>query len=71
VPRFDVYGRYEIVVERIDGAWRVLQVGADGKRGLRADLAIPLDLPEEDLADYLDVLLHEGGSPGASIRRVG
>ncbi len=29
----DVYGRFKLLVERIDDRWRVLEVGDDGKRG--------------------------------------
>jgi hypothetical protein len=70
VLRFDIYGRYVLVVERGGGAWRVLQVGDDGKRGLRDDIVIPSDLSADDLAQYLDDLLHESGRPGARVRRL-
>src|SRR5580692_7931395 len=39
--RFDVYGRYVLIVERHGDNWRALQVGDDGKRGLREDIVIP------------------------------
>ncbi len=66
---FDVYGQYRLHLERHEGGWRVMRVGADGKRGL-LDLAIPPDLPESRLAEFLDDLLHEGARPGESVRRV-
>jgi hypothetical protein len=68
--RFDVYGRYILVVERHVDTWRVLQVGDDGKRGLRSDLVIPGDLPPDDIAQHLDALLHESARPGARVRRI-
>ena len=68
--RFDVYGRYVLVVERHEGNWRTLQVGDDGKRGLRGDIAIPSDLPPDAIAQYLDDLLHESGRPGARVQRI-
>jgi len=74
--RFDCYGRLLLDVERTpDATWRVLQVGADGKRRLRTDLAIPADLARDELARdelarWLDDLLHEHGGPGRSIRLI-
>jgi hypothetical protein len=67
---FDVYGQYVVHVERVDGAWRVLRVGADGKRALLG-VEVPPDLPAADLAEHLDDLLHETAGPGEVIRRVG
>jgi hypothetical protein len=68
--RFDVYGRYTLIVERHEGNWRVLQVGADGKRGLREDLVIPSTLSSDEIALYLDDLLHESAGPGLRVRRL-
>jgi hypothetical protein len=68
--RFDVYGRYTLLVERHEGNWRVLQAGADGKRGLRDDLVIPSTLPADEIASYLDDLLHEAARPGLRVRRL-
>lgn len=67
--RFDVYGLYQLVVEKAGESWRVLQVGNDGKRGLRTDLAIPQALSTaEEIGEYLDVLLHEHARAGRSVR---
>ena len=69
--RFNVYGRYHLLVERSGRAWRVLQIGEDGKRGLRDDISIPADLTHADeVAEFLDVLLHEHARPGTAIRLV-
>jgi hypothetical protein len=68
--RFDVYGRYTLIVERHEGNWRALQLGADGKRGLRDDLAIPSHLSSDEIAPYLDDLLHESARPGLRVRRL-
>jgi hypothetical protein len=67
---FDVYGRYTLIVERDEEKWRVLQVGADGKRGLRDDLVIPSTLSSDEIAAYLDDLLHESARPGLRVRRL-
>lgn len=66
--RFDVYGRYQLLVERSGESWLVLQPGADGKRRLRDDLQLPPHLSEGELRDYLDTLLHEHALPGTSIQ---
>lgn len=67
--RFDVYGRYELDIERRNRRWIVYERG-EGKRRARPDLAIPPDVPEDELGAYLDDLLHEAGSPGLVIRRI-
>jgi hypothetical protein len=68
--RFDVYGRYVLIVERSGTRWRVLQVGDDGKRGLRDDVAIPSELSPDEIAQHLDDLFHESARPGARVRRI-
>jgi len=79
--RFDIYGRYTLIIERSvegsragetgeTGEYLVLELGAEGKRRLREDIVIPPHLPEDEIATYLDDLLHEEGRPGASIRRL-
>ncbi|MCA9644524.1 MAG: hypothetical protein H6718_35005 [Polyangiaceae bacterium] len=67
--RFDAYGLYHLVVERHGDTWRVLQIGADGKRMERQDLAIPPDYASaREIGEFLDVLLHESSRPGRSLR---
>jgi hypothetical protein len=66
----DVYGRLTLLIERINGQWRVLEVGDDGKRGLCEDVVIPAHLTEAEIPHYIDVLFHEAARPGASVRRV-
>ncbi len=66
----DVYGRYRLLVERVENHWRVLEVGDDGKRGLCEDIVIPPHLVEAEIPAYVDDLLHESGQPGARVRRV-
>lgn len=66
--RLDCYGRFVLDVERMpDGTWRVLEVGAEGKRRVRDDLAVPPHAREDEIATYLDDLLHEYGGPGRAI----
>jgi hypothetical protein len=68
--RFDVYGRFILVIERTTSGWLVLQQGADGKRRIFEDVVLPPDLPEAEVVVHLDALLHELSRPGARITRL-
>jgi hypothetical protein len=67
--RFDVYGRFEVVVTRTPSGWRVVRSGAAGKRSLDGEFLEP-HVTEAGLADRLEILFHESGRPGARIRRI-
>jgi hypothetical protein len=67
--RFDVYGRYELDVERRGDRWVVYARG-EGKRRERPDIFVPAAITDEALGAYLDDLLHEEGSRGVVIRRL-
>ena len=67
--RFDVYGRYELDIERHGDRWVVYQRG-EGKRRERPDLTIPPDVAEQGLGGYLDNLLHEEGGPALVVKRI-
>ncbi len=66
---FEVYRLFVVHAERAGDGWRLLRVGADGKRGL-LDAVVPPGLAAADLAGYLDELFHELASPGDAVRRV-
>ena len=66
--RFDIYGRLELDVVREGGKWKVFNV-ASGKR-VPANVVIPIEVQEHEIATYLDDLFHEGAKPGESVRRV-
>ncbi len=70
--RFNIYGRYDLEVARVDEAWVVHRVDGHGPaaRRRRADLVVPSHLNETEVATYLDDLLHEQARPGDEIRRV-
>jgi hypothetical protein len=68
--RFDVFGRFVLLVERHGEGWRVLEVGADGKRRLFEDVVIPPHVPEDEIGTLLADLLHELAHPGRSVRRL-
>jgi hypothetical protein len=67
--RFSIYGRYEVDIERRAGRWVAFRRGPGTRREDRA-IVVPADLHEDDLATYLDDLLHEEAVPGQSIRRI-
>jgi len=67
--RFDVYGRFIIEVARTGNRWTVYYVGEGVKRPAH-DIQLPPEADEPSLADHLDILLHEYGAPGRSIRQI-
>ena len=67
--RFDVYGRYQLQIERHENRWLVYVLG-DGKRREHPNIFIPPDTAENALTAYLEDLLHEEGAPGRMIRRI-
>lgn len=59
--KLDVFGT-RFLVERVDGQWRTLLLGLDGKRS-PFPVAIPDSLSESELAQYFDDLYHELSTP--------
>jgi len=66
---FDIYGRFQIEIERDGDAWVAYRQGS-GVRRKDPDVVIPSELTEADLPSYLDDLFHEYASHGAAIRKV-
>jgi hypothetical protein len=68
-PRFNVFGR--IVEVRREGAqWQVYRVGAEGKR-TPAGFVVPDFVQEDELAQFLEDLLHESASShNGDVRRI-
>jgi hypothetical protein len=67
--RDDIYGRYVLDVAREGEAWVMYRVDGGRRRAVR-DFAIPSSLQPEEIAVYLDDMLHEGARPGAAVRRL-
>ena len=59
---FDVFGT-RIIVERSANGWAMFYPPQGGKRREVPGIWVPPDLPEENLAQYLADLFHEGASP--------
>lgn len=68
--RFDVYGRYQLQIERHGDRWLAFVVG-EGKRRPHPGIFIPSHIAEAELPAYLDDLLHEEGGEARTIRRIG
>jgi hypothetical protein len=67
--RFSIYGRYDLDVERRNGRWLVYRRGL-GTRREDPTVFLPADVDKNDIAAYLEDLLHEEGGPGRVIRRI-
>jgi len=67
--RFDIYGRYQLEVVRKNERWKIYRLD-NGKRREVTDLVIPALLPSNELATYLDDILHELAGPGDFIRHL-
>ncbi len=67
--RFDIYGRYQLEVVREDERW-VMYTLDYGKRCVDSDCVRPGSLRPDELATYLDDMLHELARPGDVIRRI-
>lgn len=68
--RFDIYGRMQLLVEQDKGGYRMYILGAEGKRRLFNDFTIPDNLTLDELASYLDDMLHELAKPGQRVLRI-
>ena len=66
---FDVYGRYLLEVAREEDRWVPYRIDGGRKRRF-SDFAIPAELNAEEIARYLDDMLHEAARPDRSLRRV-
>ena len=67
--RFDIYGRYRLEVVRENERWVMYRLD-QGKRRVFSDFVIPGSLRPDELATYLDDMLHELARPGDLIRSI-
>ena len=56
--RFDVFGR-RVLIAASNNGWVTFYLGDDGKRRSAPDIVIPADIPESEIAQYLDDICHE------------
>jgi hypothetical protein len=56
--KFDIYGRFQIDVLRVNDAWEVYRL-EPGKRAKVEELVIPPTLEADEIIVYLDDIFHE------------
>jgi hypothetical protein len=67
--KFDVYGRFQLEVQREGELWVAYRL-SPGKRAKVNDLVIPSSFDAAEIAVYLDDLYHEAARPGDLVRIV-
>ena len=67
--KFSIYGRFQLEIQRENDAWAVYRI-SPGKSLRVDDVVLPPDLPEAELATFLDDLFHELAGPGDSVERL-
>ena len=67
--KFDIYGKFQLKIEREEERWRVYKIG-NGLHMPVHDLIIPSDLTPEDLPAFLDDFFHEAATPGTMVREI-
>lgn len=65
----DVYGRYQLEIERQGQGW-IVSRREEGKRRPDPDIIIPSRMRPEEIIPYLEDILHEYALPGRVIRLV-
>lgn len=56
--KFNIYGRFQVEVQRVNETWIVYRTGL-GTRARLDDVVIPHDLKANEIAVYLDDIFHE------------
>jgi hypothetical protein len=64
--KFNIYGRFQLDVRRENDAWELYRL-EHGRRVKMNDFVIPSTLDAEEIATYLDDMLHEFSGPGQRI----
>lgn len=67
--KFDIYGKFQIQIEREDGKWRAYKIG-NGLRIPVQDLIIPSEVSPKDLPVFLDDIFHESATPGTKVTQI-
>ena len=64
--KFNIYGRFQVDIQREHDAWGVYRSEA-GKRRLLHDVVIPPGVAAHELATYLDDIFHEFAKLGEEV----
>ena len=67
--KFDIYGKFQLQVERENGRWQVYKIGS-GYRTPVHDIIIPLEMSPEELIGFLDDIFHEASTPEKKVRAI-
>lgn len=67
--KFSIYGRFQLDIQRENDAWAVYRL-SPGKSMKVGDVVLPPELPESELAAFLDDVFHELAGPGDSVERL-
>lgn len=67
--RFDVYQRFVIELQFVDGHWQAYRV-TDGWKRREFDLVIPSNLSPAKFSVYIDDMFHELARPGGTVERI-
>ncbi len=67
--KFDIYGKFQLQIEREDGKWRAYKIG-NGLRIPVHNLIIPSEVSPKDLPAFLDDVFHEAAKPETKVREI-
>lgn len=67
--RFDIYGHFEIEIERENGQWVAYRRG-NGLRLKEHSIVIPSDVSSSEIGQYLDDIFHERSGPRDAIKQL-
>ncbi len=68
--KFDVFG-HQVLIASTSTGWLAFYLGSEGKRRSAPDIVVPPEIPESEIAQYLDDLCHEWATERhPSVRRL-
>lgn len=66
--QLDVYGRFDLLIERAGDQLAIYRTSSDGKQTRVSDLVIPSDAEVDEIVDLVDIAYHELAGPGDAVR---
>lgn len=67
--KFDIYGKFELLIQREGNQWIAYRTG-NGLRRKEDNLAIPSSLSESEILTFLDDIYHEWATPDKTLRKI-
>ncbi|MDH3307613.1 MAG: hypothetical protein OEO77_08875 [Acidimicrobiia bacterium] len=68
VIHLDVYGRFDLMIERRTDQVSIFRSLSDGKHLPVSDLHIPTDADVDEIIDLVDIAFHQFAGPGDAVR---